>query len=181
MSRLTQNIRERICNRAITAAFKEREESRAAAEIALGMEAYQAAFPEKERVAAAAMPEGWLRLDRCLRFNANGWNVTLRVNPGVPVPSAEYGCRNLASLTGELADRVQRHAQDEENLRDERRKAERELSGFLDQFKTIKQMREAWPEGEPFYAEFDVDRKPTGVPAVRVAEINALLGIQQAA
>lgn len=182
MSRLTQNIRERICKRAIAAAFKEREESHEAAEHALGMEAYAAVLPEAERLAAAALPERWLKTDRCLRFNANGWTATLTVSEKVPVPFDDRAyCTPLGTLTGDLGERVQAHVQGEEKLRDEKRKAVRELSGFLDQFKTIKQMREAWPEGEPFYAEFDVERKAAGVPAVRVAEINALLGIQQAA
>jgi hypothetical protein len=65
-------------------------------------------------------------------------------------------------------------------LREERWRAVSEMGGFLAQFKSIKQMREAWPEGEPFYAEYDVERKEGGMPAVRVAEINKLLNLKAA-
>lgn len=181
MTRLTQNIRERICRRAITAAFKDREAALKEQEHTLGMECYQAVIPESERKAAAAMPEGWLQMDACLRFNANGWDARLCVTSPVPVPNNKGYCRSLGSLTGDLAERVQAHLQEEKGLKEARIKAEMELSGFLEQFKTYKQLREAWPEGEPFYAEFDVEPKAGGVPAVRVAEINKLLNLSEVA
>ena len=181
MSRLTNVIREKICERAIKAAFKEREETQKSREHALGMEAYEAVIPEAERKAAAKMPAHWLQTDACLRFNAGGWDARLTVSPAVPVPFNRGYCHTLGTISGDLADRVQVFLQDEKGVRDEKSKATTELFGFLDQFKTVKQMREAWPEGEPFYAEFDVERKSGGVPAVRVAEINKLLNLAEAA
>ena len=181
MSRLTQSIRETIKNRAIKAAFAEREQAMKDAESLLGIEAYESVFPQVIRDQAAAMPDGWLRQDSCLRFNASGWNVTLTLKEGVPVPSARYGCEVLASLTGDLAERVQARKTASEKLREQRYSAERELAGFLEQFKSFKSMREAWPEGKPFYESFDVEAPKGGVPAVRVAEINKLLNIAEAA
>jgi hypothetical protein len=180
MSRITNSIRESICRKAINAAFKEREEAHAAQEHALGMEAYEAVIPAAERKAAAKMPENWLRMDGCLKFNANGWSVTLCVKPSVPVPQSPY-CQPLGSVTGDLAERIQAHCTAIKERKEAKHRAEREMTGFLEQFRSIKQMREAWPEGEPFYAEFDVERKSAGVPAVRVAEINKMLGIKEAA
>jgi hypothetical protein len=180
MSRLTQSIREKIIRNAIVAAFKEREAAQAEQEHALGMEAYEAVIPAAERKAAAKLPATWLRHDSCLRFNANGWNARLSVKEAVPVPHSA-DCRMLGSLPQELAQRVQAYSTAGESLRQERYKAERELAGFLEQFRSVKQMREAWPEGEAFYGEFDVERTAAGVPAVRVAEINKMLGIEEAA
>ena len=179
MTRLTNTIRETIRNKAVTAAMKERKEALAKAEHALGMEAYETVLPEKERKLAAQLSDRWFRLDSCLKFNAGGWAIYLTVTPGVPVPQSS-GCGYLGALTGELAERVQAHSTAKKNLDNDFHKARSELDGFLAQFKSIKQMREAWPEGEPFYAEFDVERKAGGVPAVRVAEINKLLNLKAA-
>ena len=181
MSRLTNTIRERIRSNAVVSAFKDREAALVAAEHALGMEAYEAVIPAVEREAAANMPAGWVGKDSCLRFNANGWDARLKVNEAVPVPNNKGYCCSLGTLTGDLADRVQAHMQEGKRLKEEYWKAEAELDGFLAQFKTIKQMREAWPEGEAYYAAFDVERSVSGVPAVRVAEINKLLNLKEAA
>ena len=176
MSRLTNDNRETIRKLAIKATFKDRREALARAEHALGMEAYEAVFTDTERQQAAAMPDRWLKRDDCLRFNANGWQANLTVSPALPVPHAQY-CAPLGSLTGDLADRVQAHLQAGKGLREEEWKAVSELDGFLAQFKTFKQLRDAWPEGEPFYASLDVDRPASGVPAVRVQAINELLNL----
>ena len=181
MTRITQHIREKINYQAVNTAFAEREAAMGEASHALGMEAYEASFPKAVRQQAEAMPDGWLRLDKCLRFNANGWNVTLSVKVGVPVPSAMHNCQTIAALTGDLGERVQAHKTAGEKLRSEKRAAEQEMSGFLEQFRSIKQMREAWPEGAPFYAAFETERKAANLPAIRVQKINELLNLEQAA
>lgn len=181
MSRLTNAIRDTIRSRAIAAGFKARREAHAVAENSLGVEAYESIFSVAERTAALAMPKGWLRYDSCLRFNAGGWSVTLIVKQGVPVPSERFNCNQLGALIGDLAERVQAHAQEDRKLNEDGHRAEREMDGFLAQFNSIKQLREAWPEGAEFYADFETERKASGVPAVRVAEINKLLGIGEAA
>lgn len=180
MTRLTNTLRDTIRHRAIGAAFSEREAELKANEHRLGMEAYDAVIPEAERIAAAGLPERWCRYDRCLRFNAGGWDVRLDVEKSVPVFSG-YGCHRLGDITGDLAERIQAHVQAKEALRKDKARAEHELDGFLAQFKSLKQMAESWPEGNPFYADLDIDRKPGGVPAVRVMEINKLLNLGEAA
>lgn len=180
MSRLTNSIREKICKTAIQTAFAERVAKTAQEEHELGIACYEAVLPEAERVAASALPKSWVRQDNCLRFNANGWNVNLLINDIVPVPySAD--CRNLGSLPPDLAERAQAHSQAKDALRSERWKAEAEMGGFLKQFGSIKKLREAWPEGEAFYAAYETEREGRNVPAVRVAEINKLLNLGVAA
>ncbi|MGN6534093.1 MAG: Nmad5 family putative nucleotide modification protein, partial [Mesorhizobium sp.] len=39
--------------------------------------------------------------------------------------------------------------------------------------------KEVWPEGEPFYADYQ-DKPAPALPAVRVQEINQMLGLQAA-
>lgn len=180
MSKLTQASRERINKRAVLAAFSERRDEFRAQEHSLGMDAYRACFPAEQLSLAASLPDGWVRRDACLRFNAEGWSAELCVDPPVPVPHSPY-CRPLGSLTGELAERVKAHMQAKEQVREAARKTEAEMTGFLSQFRSFKEMREAWPEGAALYDDLDVERTATGVPAVRVAEINKLLNLQVAA
>ena len=180
MSRITQTTREKICRNAIKAGFAAREEALVGRSHALAIEAYESVFDEAVRRQALAMPKDWLRYDSCLRFNANGWDVTLNAREAVPVPHSYY-CTRIGTLDGEMAERVQAFSTEKEQLRNDIHRAERETSGFLEQFKSFKQMRETWPEGEPFYGSFDVEKLAGGVPAVRVAEINKLLNIAEAA
>ncbi len=180
MTRITNTIREKICRRAVAAAFSSRENALAEQSNALALEAYASVFAEAVRQQASAMPRDWMNYDSCLRFNADGWNVKLQLAEAAPVPHSSM-CRTLGSLTGDLAVRVQSQATSEETLRKEKWRTEHETTGFLEQFKSFKQMRESWPEGEPFYKEFDIERPQGGVPAVRVAEINRLLNITEAA
>ena len=42
----------------------------------------------------------------------------------------------------------------------------------------FKQLREAWPEGEKFYQDYDSSRTASNVPAVITKEINAMLGLE---
>ena len=181
MTRITNDIREKINRKAVTAAFAERETELAEVAHALGMEAYEASFPKAVRQQVESLPDGWLRKDKCLRFKANGEQVTLRVEDEVPVPSSRFNCQTIAELTGDLGTRVMAYGRASDGLRDAKWQAEREMNCFLERFRTFKQMREAWPEGEPFYGAFDVDKPAGGVPAVRVAEINKLLNIVEAA
>jgi hypothetical protein len=143
---------------------------------ALGIECYNEVFPNSIRQILAQVPEEWLRTCDCLRFNANGWQVTLCVGRQMPTPANAY-CSLLGNVTGELAERVQQFGQDKERFREDERKAISEMESFLCGFRSFKQLRDNWPEGKPFYQNYDVDRTEANVPAHRVKSINEMLGI----
>lgn len=178
MSRLTQHIREQIVNTATSAAFDSKLEAMKKREAKLGIECYNTIFPKKVRDVISQVPEGWLRSCDCLRFNAGGWQVQLCVGKQMPTP-AYNGCGMLGSIDGELAEKVQAYSQDEKQLKEERRSAQIKLLGFLEGFNTFKQLRDAWPEGEKFFKQFDAERVAPNVPAVVTKEINAMLGLSK--
>jgi hypothetical protein len=189
MAKLTQYSREAIARRAVAHAFDPRQAELAVAEDALAREAYNATFPVDEQKLVAAVPANWFRLDACLQFNVGGQRITLNVTgDGLPVPYrmkgsdyVGYNCHIVGVIEhGELCDRIQAHAQLVETVKTERRQALRATEEMLKAVTTTAKLRLVWPEGEQFYAQYD-DKPSAQLPAVRVDEINALLGLAVAA
>lgn len=185
MTRLTKDLRQAIANAAVAHAFESKLEALKATEDALAREAYAFVIPASEIEAAANMPANWFRLDACLRFNVGGYTVRLQmVGDGLPVPyrakNEEYGgyhCGNLGTIPpGDLCDRIRAHADATEAYKAERRTAYAATIGLLDGVSTLKRLAEVWPAGERFYKRYD-DAVPASLPAVRISEVNAMLGI----
>jgi di/tripeptidase len=179
MGKLSQKIREMIRDKAVTESFQPRADALKKREAKLAVECYNAVFPKKVRDAVSQVPEAWFLSCACLRFNAAGWNVTLTAEKKMPTPFS-HGCANLGSLTGDLADKAQAIAQEKTTLEEEFRSAKAKMLAFLEGFASFKQLREAWPEGKKFYADFDVEHVAPGVPAVITTEINNMLGLKRA-
>lgn len=184
MTKLTNWIREGIAKRAVAASFDPRNQMLLAAEDALAREAYTVAFTKQELAAVAKIPANWVRLDACLRFNVAGLTITLDlIGEGLPVPykvkGSEYGgwgCKPLVAIPhGDLADRVQAHANDKEDYKRQRRDALAKVEALLGSVSTLKQLADIWPEGAPFYSV--LSERPVLPPAIRVDEINAALGL----
>jgi len=179
--RLTQDMRALIAQKAVNESFRKQTETHAKMENAIGIECYKTVFDEATRRAVAKIPEKWLQEDACLRFNCGGFDLRLTVEKAPRVPSTGYGCRSLGSITGDLADRAQAHAQAGETLKRNKADAQRALLVMLGSVSTIGQLEKTWPEGKPFYEKYLEARPGSNLPAIQVAEINAMLGIEAAA
>jgi hypothetical protein len=179
--RLTNYDREQICNAALNGAFKPRFEALALAEHDLAIAGYESVFPADVRKQAGKMPKGWLRLDACLSFNVGGFDMRLNVRgDGVPVPYDGGYCRRLGTITGDLADKIHAHFADVDKLKAERDTAKRALTAMLQSCSTLKRLQEEWPEGEPYWSALAAKANVPGLPAPRVQEINAMLGLTAA-
>ena len=185
MTRLTKDLRQTIANNAVAHAFEPKLEALKAAEDALAREAYAFVIPAEEVAAAADMPDNWFRLDACLRFNVGGYTIRLQMSgDGLPVPyrakNEEYGgyhCGNLGTIPpGDLCDRIRAHADATEAYKAERKTAYRATLGLLEGVSTLKRLHEVWPAGEQFYKRYE-DSPAASLPAVRVDEVNTMLGI----
>ena len=185
MTRLTNDMRSAITSAAVAHGFDARQEAFAAVEDSLAREAYAYVFTEAEIKAVGKVPENWFRVDSCLRFNVGGLTIQLStIDAGLPVPfktkHEEYGgyhCHILGVIMpGDLCDRIQSHAQNKDELKKARRAAHGSVQNMLYGVSTMKRLREVWPEGAAFYAAFETGAVP-GLPAVRVDEINAALGL----
>jgi len=184
MTRLTKDLRSSIAYAAVAHAFDPRQDALNKEEDALGREAYAAVLTPAEIKAVKAVPQNWFRSDSCLRFNAGGYTVKLTVSDGMPVPYAPkgdrggYHCGMLGSIpAGDLCDRIQTHVKAVETYREERYKAKQSVLVMLGGVSTLKQLREAWPEGESFFSRHEAVSTGGNLPAVRVDEVNAMLGL----
>lgn len=187
-SRLTNDMRQAISEAAVAHAFNPRRDELKKTEDQLAREAFACIFSAKEIEAVSKIPENWFRLDDCLKFNVGGQSITLRVEgQGLRVPyrakgsaNGGWGCNNLGSIPhGDLCDRIQKHAQAFETYKEERRNAARVTMAMLNAVNTTKRLREVWPEGLQFFVMYEgEERQP--LPAVRVDEINQILGLQAA-
>jgi hypothetical protein len=176
MVNITKDIRERIAKKAVFATFQPKKDAIVKRENKLAIECYNAVFPKNIRDVVFKVPPEWLQHCVCLRFNVNGWNIYLNAGKQMATPQSSK-CESLGTLTGELATRVQDFSQEKKTLEEDYDSAQVKLLGFLEQFRTFKKLKEAWPEGEKFYKEFDVERPSANVPAVITKDINTMLGL----
>lgn len=184
--RLTNDLRQIIVNKAIAHAFDPKLSKLKESEDALGREAYAAVFTKAETDKVALVPENWIRRDKCLQFNVGGLHIRLELQgDGLPVPYrigdyAGYSCKTLGVIeAGDLCDRIRAHASACEQHRNDRRTAAKAVEGMLAKVSTLKKLREVWPEGERFYAQYEKAKE--ALPTIRVDEINAALGLAVAA
>ncbi len=184
MSKLTNSTREAIARSAIAFAFDPKEKALAEAEDVLAREAHALLFPKKVVETAKSLPAGWITHLSGLNFNVGGQKIELRSSEALPVPAYDksgntagyYGHRVGSIPFGDLCDRIQGHAQAKEKLKEERTLALRQIEAMLAKVTTVKKLAEAWPDGEPFYSKY-IDKPAPQVPALRVDEINAMLGL----
>lgn len=180
--RLTNDLRAAITAAAITNAFDKKKSLLEKVESELAIEAYKVVFSKNELDAVTKLPKNWVRYDECLRFNVAGQSITLNTRPGLAVPysvagARGYGCHILGVIeSGELCDRIQKHAADKETYKAIRSSTQKKLEAMLNKITTLKKLREVWPEGVEFYQKYE-EPKQAALPAIRMDEINVALGL----
>ena len=179
MTRLTNDMRNAITYAAVGHKFDPLMEALDKAEDALAREVHAALLPASEIEAAAAMPARWICTSNTVNINAGGYRVCLELICGsrlpVPVDGGYYALGNLPH--GDLCDRVREHVEAKRTLQGERNAARRATEVLLASATTIKALRAAWPDGETFYKKFEGAVPASTLPAVRVDEVNKLLGL----
>jgi len=125
------------------------------------------------------VPEEWLRMDKCLRLNCGGYDLTFSVKKPVPVPYATH-CARLGVITGYLAEKAQDFANRKKDEREKSKKAYNLLLSILSSVTTFKKLEEVWPEGKKFYSGY-LDKKGNEyqVPTIQIDEINKMLGLKK--
>lgn len=175
--RLTNSDVEGVVKRAMAHALTEREAGIKAAEHSLGMKAYEFAMPVEDRMWAKKLPEKWVRRDSCLRFHLDFRHVVLHVDPPVVVPSANYNCHSLATISDvEIIAAFEKLEGEKSTFKADRERMSASLYALVRRASTLKKLREMWPEGEQFYAHLK-PREEAQVPAVQVEDVNRMLGL----
>lgn len=180
MSKLSKEVKEKIARRAASKFGEKTKIKLLKEEEKLAIQCYNHVYSKKERDIVANVPDGWLRKCKCLKFNVNGWTVTLTAREDVAVRYNEYhNCKPLGVVeAGDLADKVQAHAT-------AKKKADEDLSAFYHKIlsmllgiSTWKKLQEIWSEGEEFYKDLVPVVSDGNVPVVLVADINKALGLK---
>lgn len=177
---LTNVIRDEIIADVIAKTFDKEKEELKKREHKIGMAAYAKVYTAKEREAAASLPKGWVKVDKCLRFNIGGMDMRFNVNEHVPVRrESEYDCSRLGNIADEKIkqDALDLHG-DKESIKDREQKLRGQLKGVLYAVNTYKRLSETWPEGHKFYVKYAPKGDNSLLPAIRVNELNETLGLK---
>lgn len=177
MSTISKDAAEIVARRACAASFEANASEYQAQEAALAERCWAAVLPENERRLAESLPDGWIRRDKCLCFNAAGWRVILNHPTGLVIPSGVGFCKEIGALPAELGKEVQAFIQRKEQAKERRREAERELLQSIRGARTWKRLAEAWPEGKPFFEGFLAAATGSRALAIPFTKINETLGL----
>lgn len=178
MTKLTQLFRQTLAKRIVAHRFKNAIELAQTA-LAEAIETlYAHLYPEPVRAWMAAAPKGFLRPSTQVYVYRNGHHCCLQFATPRPL-SYEHISAPLSRATVppealKLLDACLVHLEVRDKLRDE----ERELTGAvltqLAQYRTLKQLRDGWPEIASFLPEEKEAGRAMIVPPTK---LNALLGL----
>lgn len=176
-SKLTNMIRDQIIGKAIAATFDKEHQEISVAKAELAERCYNHIVPLDVRKLIAKLPEGWLRLDKCLRFHINGLYISLGHPKGLPVKYSN-GCGVVGSIVDDvLRDDVIELNKREEAFNASKSKAYKALQQMIYGITTFKQLKATWPEGEKFYSSLQPKTESSNLPAIMVDDVNAMLGL----
>lgn len=177
MTRLTNTTRYAICTAAIKDRYDPKDEVLKDQEDALFKEAHAHLFKPDELALVAAVPTRWISRDVKMRIIVECMGITISGKDALPFPRSFWSHDNRPVIKDDaLAARIVQNAAAKEKLKAERREATRKLDAILAITPSMKALKKAWPEGAAYYAEFE-DKPAPSVPAVRIEDINDLLGL----
>lgn len=178
--RLNKSNRSAIVTRALAVAFGQERAALALREQELARACYDDLFKPTTQAALAEVPEGWLYKTNGLCLNHAGQRHTLALSEALPVPYERHWDTVGVVSRADLRDALDLLLADMADLKERRRRAAAALTGLLSSVATVERLREVWPEGEPYYREVAGAAPAAALPAIRIAEINALLHLETA-
>lgn len=185
--RLTNTIRQKICDRAIASAFDERFEEMKEKEAALFRKVYEHVIPKTERDLLSQFNSCWFEKSSTINLNVSGSYVRLSTgNNYYNMPYWTYnGTANdrfrFATIpAGPLADEIMAHCQKKECLKVQQNDARLQTRTLLDSVSNMKALKLLWPEGESFWEDLAKEPAKANLPAVQVDSVNKALGLPKA-
>lgn len=181
MTRVTNDIRGMISRATITEQFAKRraEIDKRSDKLACAIHAH--VYNKSELTKVAELPEEWVKRGNKFRVNAGGWTIDVLSKKALPI-MRDYradGYSMFTTLTADtkLCEDFRQFATDVKQLDEDIKKAETALGVVLGSANTFAQLRETWPDGAKFYNPLEPKNENTKLPAIKVAEVNALLGL----
>jgi len=180
MTKLTNISRDSIIDAAIADRFGEKQEELIAKRAKLAMKVYDTVVTKEEQKLLAKVYRVWLRTADCLRANAGGWIIELRLEEPLPTKWSWHETINLTDPA--LIEEVRACANEMQDLRDAKDNAHRLLGTLLREAKTFAQLKAAWPDGKAYWEPVWIAATDkVALPAVQVAEVNKAFGLPKEA
>lgn len=184
--RLTKNIREEIVRNAIALRFDKLQKELNGEENTLAAKVYDHFVTEDIADAITVLEKSGLsffsRKAVIFKVNIDSYDLDLCLSGKSRVmPSGwcefKLHTRNDGALAKEVLDFHHRRGQ----LKEDRKKAEKQLMVLLKSVHSTESLAKVWPEGAKLYSTPPLKAPMAGLPAVQIAELNKLIGLEQAA
>ena len=178
--RLTKYDRSIICKNAIADRFGKKEETLKEEKYNLSDQAYNMIFDKDILDKINSISRDWLYTNTNMYIRLyNGYQFELHFKTDTPLPGRTYHFSDSKFLLSDqdLCDKLLKNHSNMEDLKKEKRDAEYKLKSLLNSVSTTKQLKEIWPDGEPFYAHLVKNPKmalKTNLPAILISDINKI-------
>lgn len=174
--RLTKAIMDEIVRSVLSECFDTRQEDLKIQEHSLALKVREK-FLGKHREMFDSLPAELLTRnseDKRIFVAANAHNHILHIPDEceliVPPRLCYWGSGYV--VKGVLGDKITKHANDTEDLKDEMREMNNKIRAVLNSVTTVKRLIEVWPEVESHIPE---QAETTGVPMVLISDLNQAL------
>lgn len=180
--KLTESLRSKIVRKVVSDQFDPIFDAIKERKMDLAHEIYLDEFKSRlEQI--EALPEGWLPTLTSIGVNFGGQYHDLSLRTKVRVPASyydDYFDRNVNEFIYEASHRFSKAmaeiVNDEKDAKERRDTAKTQTRAILNSYPSVQRLIEAWPEIEP-YTVADGRVVVENLPAIKIDEINALLGL----
>lgn len=187
MTRLTKEIKERICRNAIeqSPANKELEEvNKELSKLALDVYNDNATNKEieefleiKERIKKLPFEGGYFYEMSYVRCNFGGMRYTLY--PPEDIIFFEFKKSPTYPAEHEFTKRFLRLDRERDSLKNQIQSLQVEIIAILNSCTTLEKLQKIWAESVNFLDGIETDAIKTNLPAIKIADLNEKLGISQ--
>lgn len=205
--RLTKDLRSQIAKEVMRDRFMEVEEHLWDAHANLARKIWSNTvgkmnfhLPTGERVAIQSIPKGWLPQDKKIKakfgdevvsvsFDGDFWSWGMQRTNYVnrdsiwmsfPETKKDSVVKIFEPETQEAKEYFQLSGRLKDYMEDIKR-VKKEVNVILSSVTTMKQLLESWPEVQPYIENLDLPKPGASLPAVRVEELNKMLGLPKEA
>ncbi|MCP1118901.1 Nmad5 family putative nucleotide modification protein [Robbsia andropogonis] len=189
---LTRELREQITKHCVSATFKKREEAHVKAKQKFACDLRQHEFGADLKL-IAKLPDHWFSKNSSISVRSSYLHMSYRSEPGklnyqmqfgavLPMPyRAPHGQHEaIVDDAHPLVDRLIALAKEEQAIHDDKTSLESKLTGLLFSCRTLKSLRETWPEGKKFIPDEPVPVGAAIVPHETKKAINQMMGLASA-
>lgn len=176
MTRLTTANRKTIRDRVLAHRFKDAEDVLAVTEDALAFRVVAETFSMYEYDMIRTIPDGWLpKTKRVTCKLAEAW-VSLEFIDWRPMPDFKISqCLVVLDANHPITEDFREFQGIKKAITAERKTLEKSVDAALNAVSTIKALREAWPEVEPFL--HGLEKMKVNLPAIQTSDLNSALGL----